>query len=327
MTTSSRILRVFLTAMVVFIVSPAPAQNWPTKPVRIVSPFAPGGGSDTLARVIADYLSERMGIQFFVENRSGAGGVIGSAAVAKAEPDGYTFVVSSIATHVIAPAAVADAGYDPLRDFAHVAFAGGPPTVVVVHPSLGVKSFKELVAFLKANSAAFNYVSPGPGTLGNLMAEYWAEKEGIKLTHVSYRGAGQAMNDLIGGHVKIGSITYTAARGQMRAGTAIPLAVSSSQRMPEFPDVQTLKELGYPELAITTWFAFAAPAGIPEAIVQKMNEEIGNALDTPAVRKRLSDEGFEIEKMSPSALTAFVHDQTTKWGPLAKKLMASERPQ
>ena len=276
-------LRAVAAVLAVSMTCPAQAQDWPTRPVRIVSPFAPGGGSDTVGRVVADYLSERLGQQFFIENRGGAGGVIGSAAVAKAPPDGYTFVISSIATHVIAPITVADAGYDPMRDFVHVAFAGGPPTVVVVHPSLGVKSFKELLALLKSRSEPFDYVSPGPGTLGNLMAEYWAEKEGIKLTHVAYRGAGQAMTDLVGGHVKIGSITWTAARGQMRAGTVIPLAVSSSRRMPEFPDVPTLKELGDPELALTTWFAFAAPAGIPEAIVKKMNEEIGNALDFPAV--------------------------------------------
>ncbi len=322
-----RALRAIATVMAVSVTCPLQAQDWPTRPVRIVSPFAPGGGSDTVGRVVADYLSERLGQQFFIENRGGAGGVIGSAAVAKSPPDGYTFVISSIATHVIAPITVADAGYDPLRDFAHVAFAGGPPTVVVVHPSLGVKSFKELVALLKSRSEPFDYVSPGPGTLGNLMAEYWAEKEGIKLTHVAYRGAGQAMTDLVGGHVKIGSITWTAARGQMRAGTVLPLAVSSSRRMPEFPDVPTLKELGYPELALTTWFAFAAPAGAPEAVIQKMNEEIGNALDSPAVSKRLSDEGFEIEKMSPAALTAFIQNQITKWGPLGKKLIPAEKPQ
>ena len=320
------VLKAVAAAIPIVFVSPAQAQDWPNKPVRIVSPFAPGGGSDTLARIVTDYISERMGAQFIVENRGGAGGVIGSAAVAKSPPDGYTFVVSSIATHVIAPSAT-DAGYDPMRDFTHVAFAGGPPTVVVVHPSLGVKSFNELLALLKKQGAAFDYVSPGPGTLGNLMAEYWAEKEGIKLTHVAYRGAGQAMNDLVGGHVKLGSITWTAARGQMQAGAVTPLAVSSSHRMPEFSDVPTFKELGYPELAVTTWFAFAAPAGTPDAVVQKMNAEIGKALDAAPVRKRLSDEGFEVEKMSSSALTAFVRDQIAKWGPLVKRLMVSQKPQ
>jgi tripartite-type tricarboxylate transporter receptor subunit TctC len=268
-----------------------------------------------------------MGQQFVVENRGGAGGLIGSAAVAKSPPDGYTFVISSIATHVIAPITVSNAGYDPIRDFTHVAFAGGPPTVIVAHPSLGVKSFKELVALLKSRAEPMDYVSPGPGTLGNLMAEYWAEKEGVKLTHVAYRGAGQGISDLVGGHVKLGSITWTAARGQMRAGTVIPLAVSSSRRMAEFPDVPTLKELGYPELAITTWFAFAAPAGTSEAIAHKVNAEIGNALDSSAVSKRLSDEGFEIEKLSPAALTAFIQDQIVKWGPLAQKLIPADKPQ
>src|SRR5690242_16584524 len=242
-----RLLRAFGAILAICIALPAQAQDWPTRPVRIVSPFAPGGGSDTVGRIVADYLSDHLGQQLVVENRGGAGGLIGSAAVAKAPPDGYTFVISSIATHVIAPITAADAGFDPVRDFAHVAFAGGPPTVVVVHPSLGVKSFKELIGQLRGKSEALDYVSAGPGTLGNLMAEYWAEKEGIKLTHVAYRGAGQAMSDLVGGHVKLGSLTYTAARGQMRSGSVIPLAVSSARRMPEFPDVPTFKELGYQE--------------------------------------------------------------------------------
>ena len=304
--------------------APANAQDWPRKPVRIVSPFAAGGSSDTMGRIVAENLSQRMHQQFYIENRGGAGGLIGSAFVANSPPDGSTFLISSIGTHVIAPATSANPGYDPIGSFTHVAFVGGPPTVIAVNPALGVRSLKELLALLKSRSEALPYVSPGPGTIGNLIAEFWAEKESIKLSHVAYKGAGQAITDLIAGHVQMGSMTWTTALGQMQARTIIPLAVSSTRRMPEFADVPTLSELGYPDLAVTTWFGFAAPAGLPRAIVLRMNEEIGNALDAPAVRDRLSAEGFELEKMSPERLTAFIRGGLDKWGPLAKRLMSAD---
>jgi tripartite-type tricarboxylate transporter receptor subunit TctC len=304
--------------------APAHAQDWPRKPVRIVSPFAAGGSSDTMGRIVADHLSQRMGQQFYIENRGGAGGLIGSAVVANAPPDGTTFLVSSIATHVIAPATSANPGYDPIKSFTHVAFVGGPPTVIVVNPALGVRSLKELLALLKGRAEALPYVSPGPGTIGNLIAEYWAKKESIKLAHVAYKGAGQAITDLVAGHVQMGSMTWTSALGQMQAKTIIPLAVSSTRRMPEFPDVPTLKELGYPDLAVTTWFGFAAPAGLPRAITLRMNEEIGDALDAAPVKDRLTAEGFELEKMSPDDLTAFIRAGLDKWGPLARRLMSAE---
>jgi tripartite-type tricarboxylate transporter receptor subunit TctC len=302
----------------------AQAQEWPRKPVRIVSPFAAGGSSDTMGRIVAENLSQRMHQQFYVENRGGAGGLIGSALVANAPPDGYTFLISSIGTHVIAPATSANPGYDPITSFTHVAFVGGPPTVIAVNPALGVRSLKELLALLKRTNEALPYVSPGPGTIGNLIAEYWAERESVKLSHVAYKGSGQAITDLIAGHVQMGSMTWTAALGQMQAKTIIPLAVSSTRRMPEFPQVPTLKELGYPDLAVTTWFGFAAPAGLSAEITLRMNQEIGNALDAPAVKDRLIAEGFELEKMSPQEVTAFVRAGLDRWGPLAKRLMSAD---
>jgi tripartite-type tricarboxylate transporter receptor subunit TctC len=302
----------------------AQAQDWPARPVRIVSPFAAGGSSDTMGRLIAERLSEQLHQPFYVENRGGAGGLIGSAAVAAAAPDGYTFVISSIGSHVIAPSTSTAAGYDPLGDFTHVAFVGGPPIVIAVHPSLGVRSFEELRTRLKGASVALPYVSPGPGTVGHLIAEFWAERDGLKLAHVAYKGSGQAITDLVAGHVKMGSITWTAAIGQMRGRTIVPLAVSAARRMPEFPDVPTLKELGYPELAVTTWFGFAGPAGLDRTTTERMNREIGVALDAKAVRARLDADGFERATMSPAELTAFVQRELAKWSPLAKKLTAAE---
>ncbi|HLG81016.1 MAG TPA: tripartite tricarboxylate transporter substrate binding protein [Bradyrhizobium sp.] len=292
--------------------------------MRIVSPFAAGGSSDTLGRIIAENLSQQLHQQFYIENRGGAGGLIGSAYVANAAPDGYTFLISSIGTHVTAPAVSPNPGYDPIASFTHVAFVGGPPTVIAVNPQLDVHSLAELLALLKRRSEPLPYVSPGPGTIGNLIAEYWAEKEGVKLAHVAYKGAGQAINDLVAGHVQMGSMTFTAALGQMQAGALIPLAVSSSARMPEFPMVPTLKELGYPELAVTTWFGFAAPAAVPTAITLRMNEAVGDALAAPAVKDRLQAEGFELQKMSPAEVTAYVRSSLERWGPLAKRLMSAD---
>jgi tripartite-type tricarboxylate transporter receptor subunit TctC len=299
------------------------AQDWPAKPVRIVSPFAAGGSSDTMGRILAEKLSERFGQQFFLENRGGAGGLIGTAAVASAPADGYTFMISSIGTHVTSPAASANPGYDPIADFTHVAFVGGPPTVIVVHPSLGVRSFAELRAVLK-NSASTPYVSPGPGTVGNLIAEFWAERDNFKLAHVAYKGSGQAINDLVAGHVKMGSLTWTAARGQIRGGTILPLALSSAQRMPEFPDVPTLKELGYPDLVVTTWFGIAAPAGLARNILERMNAEVETMLESGGVRDRLIAEGFELTRMSPTEMTGFVQAEIGKWGPLTRRAAGRE---
>lgn len=294
------------------------AQDWPNRPVRIISPFTAGGGSDTIARILATQLSEKLGKQFIVENKGGAGGLIGTAATAKAEPDGYTLVMSSIATHVIAPATNPNAGFDPLKSFTHIAYVGGPPTVIVAHPSLGAKNFSELLATLRSSPQPTAYVSPGPGTLGNLLAEFWARKEKLKLTHITYKGAGQAVGDLVAGHVKLGSVTLTAALAHMRAGTIIPLAVSSNSRLAEFPGVPTLKELGYPDMVATTWFAVAGPAGVPIQIAQKLNQEIIKALETPTVRQRFKTEEIETERMTPDELTRFIEGEIAKWAPLAK---------
>jgi tripartite-type tricarboxylate transporter receptor subunit TctC len=293
------------------------AQTWPAKPVKIISPFAPGGSSDTLGRILADQLSRKFNRQFFVENRGGSGGLIGSAAIAAAEPDGYTLGITSIGSHVIAPSTNANAGFDPVRDFAHIAYLGGPPIVIVVHPSLGVRSFADLRTAAKA-SQPFVYLSPGPGTLGQLLAELWGQRDDVKLSHVAYKGSGQAINDVIAGHVKMGSITWIGALGAMRGGLVTPLAVSSVERMPEFPDVPTLKELGYPELVASTWFGFAGPAKLPLDMVQNLNVAIAEILSLPEVRARLDVEGVELQRMSPEALAKFVASENAKWGPIAR---------
>jgi tripartite-type tricarboxylate transporter receptor subunit TctC len=298
--------------------APAQAQDWPAKPVRIISPFAPGGSSDTLARLLADHLSQKLGQQFYVENRGGAAGLIGSAAVAGSEPDGYTFLMSSVGTHVIAPATNPNAGFDPIKNFTHVAYLGGPPNVMVVHPSLGVSTLAQLADKAAQSKEPLPYVSPGPGTLGNLVAELWAARAGARLAHIAYKGSGQALNDLVAGHVQVGSITWTSVVGQLRAGTLVPLAVSSANRMPDFPDLPTMKELGYPELVAPTWFGVSGPAGLPPRIVHRAHAAIIDAMNTPAMQQRLRQEGIETEAMSPDQFAAFIVAEAAKWTPIAR---------
>jgi tripartite-type tricarboxylate transporter receptor subunit TctC len=302
---------------------PLRAADWPARPVRIVAPFAPGGSADTLGRLVAEQLSTTFKQQFFVENKPGAGGIVGSAMVATAPPDGYNFVVSGIASHVIAPAINANAGFDPIKDFTHVAYFGGPPIVFIAHPSLGVKSLRELLALARGKGEAMGYVSPGAGTLGNLVAEYFSRKENIELEHIPYKGAAQAVTDLIGGHVKLGSMTWTTAHAQIGAGNVVPLAVSAARRLPEFPDVPTFRELGYDDLVAVTWFSLSGPANLPTDIVRKMNEATIKALDSAAVRQRLEQESIDTEPMSPEEFTKFVASENAKWGPIAKSVITT----
>jgi tripartite-type tricarboxylate transporter receptor subunit TctC len=306
-------------AATVALATPLLAQsNWPTRPIKLVVPFAAGGSADTLGRTFGEQITHAVGQQVVVENQGGAGGLVASAAVSRAQPDGYTLVVSGIASHVIAPSTNANAGFDPMKDATHIAYFGGPPIVMIAHPSLGVKTLKDLLELAKKSKEPLGYVSPGAGTLGNLVAEFWADKEKIKLEHIPYKGASQALNDLIGGHVKVGSMTFTTASAQIRAGNVIPLAVSSSNRMKEFPDLPTFKELGYPDLVATTWFSMSGPKGLAADIVQKLNAAVDKAKDSAEVQKRLELEGMETEKMSPEEFTKFVAAELAKWGPVAK---------
>jgi tripartite-type tricarboxylate transporter receptor subunit TctC len=301
----------------------AHAQNWPVKSVKIVAPFAPGGAADTLGRIIAEQFTNAFHQQFYVENRAGAGGLIGSATVATADPDGYTLVVSGIASHVIAPVFNANPGYDGVRDFTHIAYLGGPPVVWIVHPSLGVSSYREFLAYAKRSPKALDYLSPGTGTHGFLFAEDLARRENIKITHIPYKGAGPAMMDLVAGHVPLGSITFSSAAQQIRAGTVRALAVSAENRLPHFPDIPTFKELGYDDLVSVTWFALSGPARLPNDIVQALARAVEKALQRPDVIKRMEHDEIQIRMMTPEAVTKHIESETARWAPLAKALAAA----
>jgi tripartite-type tricarboxylate transporter receptor subunit TctC len=313
----------WLAALFIFAVSTASAAaaEYPTRPIRIIAPSTPGGVADTFARLLAGFLPPLLHQPVIVDNRPGAGGLIGAAAAARAEPDGYTLVTASIAYHVIAPAVSPNPPFDPIRDFTYVAFLGGPPNAFVVHPALKVNSVKQLIA-LARSGRPLNYVSPGVGTLGNLLFEYFTQKSGIAVQHVPHKGSSQAMMDLIAGNVMIGAMTWSSAVGQIRTGTVVPIAVSSGTRVAEFPDVPTLQEEGFDDLVAMTWHALSGPAGLPEDVVQQLNHAVNAAWATPALRQRLADDAITAEPMSPQAVTAFVNGEVRKWGPIARRVMS-----
>jgi tripartite-type tricarboxylate transporter receptor subunit TctC len=295
------------------------AADWPTRALRIIAPSTPGGAADMFGRLLCEHFSEIFHDGCFVENRAGAGGLIGTAATAQAPPDGYTLATSSTAYHVIAPLMSANPPFDPLKDFTHIAYIGGPPNVFVINPALGVRSLPDLVA-LGRRGQAIDYVSPGVGTLGHLLAELFARQAGITLQQIMTKGASQAMMDLVAGTVPLATMTWTSALAQIRAGTVIPLAITSRTRLNEFPDLPTFKELGYEDLTSVSWFGLSGPAGLPEPIVLRLNAAVARMLGVAQVRQRLDRDAVETRNMTPQEFTQFVAGEIAKWAPVAKSL-------
>jgi tripartite-type tricarboxylate transporter receptor subunit TctC len=298
--------------------SPALAQAWPAKTVRIVAPFAPGGTADTLGRIAAAKLTESLGQSFVVENRPGAGGMLGSELVAKSAPDGYTLVVSGVASHVIGPALAAKPAFDPVRDFTHIALFGGPPAVLGVHPSLPVKDLKALVALARSRPHELSYGSPGIGTQGHLMAELFRQRAKIDIVHVPYKGAAIAMVDIVAGNIHAISTTLTTASTQIRAGRVRPLALSSEKRLADYSSIPTFRELGYRDVAGTVWFSLSGPAGMPADVVDRLNAEVRKILQLPDVRARLRPDGIEPNALDPKAFTNYMIAEVKRWEPVVR---------
>jgi tripartite-type tricarboxylate transporter receptor subunit TctC len=296
----------------------AHGQEWPAKPVKIIAPFAAGGNADTLARILGQKLSERLGQQFYIENVAGNAGTIGSAAAQRSEPDGYTLVVSGLASHVIAPLTNANVKYHPVADFTHVAMLGGSPLALMANPAIGVKSFAELITYLKRSAAPPAYSSSGAGSHAHLTGEYLQQLAGVRMSHVAYRGGGQAMTDLIGNHVSMGVNSIVAAGSHIRAGTLVGLALTAPERLENFPNVPTFAELGYAQLTGTTWFDLAGPKGMPDSVVQKLNREIAGILARQDIRERFKGEGLVAQVMDPATLLQYYKDEIARWGQVVK---------
>lgn len=291
------------------------AQTWPNKPVRVIVPFAPGGSADTLGRLVSQKLADAFKQSFVIENRGGAGGVVGSEMAAKAAPDGYTLLVSGVASHAVAPT-LSKVPFDPLKDFTHIALFGGPPIAVVVNPAIGVNDLKELIALARAKP--LTYGSPGNGTHGHLIGELLKQTAKIDMAHAPYKGASQAVADLLAGHLPVTSTTLTTAGAQIRAGKIRALAITSTRRLPDYPEVPTFIELGYPQMVATTWFSLSGPAGIPTEVVTRLNAEVRKALVAPDVREKTRLEGIEPNDLDARQFTEYVRAELARWAPIVK---------
>ena len=316
----NRLLSLVLGGLIgVALASSALAQDaYPTRPVRLVVPFPPGGTTDIFARLIGEKLTQTLGKPVVIENRGGAGGNIGADAVAKARSDGYTLLMGTVGTHAINASLYENMPYDPLTDFAPVAYAAGVPNIMVVSPKVvKATNVQEFIAEAK-ESGKFNFASSGNGSSIHLTGELFKQVTGLNMTHVPYRGSGPAINDLIGGQVQVMFDNLPSSIQHVRAGTLRALAVTSASRSPALPDLPTLAESGLANFEATSWFALFAPKGTPAEIITKLNAEVRKALDTPELKKRIEDLGGEIKSMSPDELMAYVRQEHAKWANVVK---------
>jgi tripartite-type tricarboxylate transporter receptor subunit TctC len=295
--------------------APVRAADWPARAIHIVAPFGPAGAADKFARVLADYLPAELKQPVVVENRGGGGGIVGSAQVARAEPDGYTLLISSLASQAIAPALNPNPGFDSLRDFTHIAYFGGPPIGWVVTPGSDLRSVDDVVA--KAREGTFSgYASSGIGTLGHLVAEAVIQQTGVPMSHIPYNTA--ALPDILAGHVPLASYAWSSVIGLVQAGSLRAVAVSTAARQPDFPDVPTFKEQGF-DIVASTWFALSGPAGLPKEIVARLNREVYRIMERPDVRQRFAQDAIAFKSMTPDELTKLFEVEIAKWAPVARE--------
>jgi tripartite-type tricarboxylate transporter receptor subunit TctC len=297
---------------------PLAAQNYPVKPVRMVVPVAAGGPVDTVARLLAFRLSEQLGQQVYVENRPGAGGSVGGDIVARSAPDGYTLLMASNGTIAIAPHLL-KLPYDAARDLAPVSLAGTSPQVLVVHPSLPVRSVRELVAIAKAKPGMLNFGSAGQGATSHLAGELFKVSAGIDIVHVPYKGAGPALNDLVAGQTQMMVTGVSSALPFIQAGRLRALGVTSTRRLAVLPGVPAIAE-ALPGYEVTTWYGVFTRAGAPESVTARLHQELARTLASPEVKAKLAALGVESEPMSPAEFGAMITRETAKWGALVKKL-------
>jgi len=295
----------------------AQAQTYPTKPVKIVVGFAPGGGSDFAARVIAQQLTERLKSQVIVENKPGAGSLLGAEFVIKSAPDGYTLLLTP-ASYTVNPS-VYKLSFDPLNDITPIAQISKGPYIVAVHPSVPAKTLKELVAYAKANPGKLSYASSGNGAHIHVATEYFLYTAGVDIVHVPYKGTGPALNDTVGGQVQMIFGSVATALQYVKSGRLRPLAVTTPKRIAAAPDVPTVAESGYPGWEVTNWHGLVGPKGLPKDIVQRLNKEINVAVHSDEVKKVLSSDGLEPAGGTPEELAALLKSEVARWAQVVKR--------
>ncbi|WP_414710364.1 Bug family tripartite tricarboxylate transporter substrate binding protein [Roseateles sp.] len=289
------------------------AQTWPARPVTLLVPFPPGGSTDMVARTLGVKLQEKLGGTFVVDNKAGAGGMIGAAAAKRAAPDGYTLFVSSLGPFVIGPHLTKTAGYDPIKDFDYITIAVQAPNVLAVPAGSRFKTLAEVIAFMKANPGQMTFASAGPGTSDHLTAALFWQETGTTATHVPYKGGAPAITDLLGGQVDTTFMNINTALPHIKAGKMRALAITSAKRSPLLPDVPTMEELGHKAVTVYSWQAVAAPKGLPADIKTKVRNAVVESLNDPAVKPKLLELGFEIVGNTPEQFTAFQSAEFARW--------------
>jgi tripartite-type tricarboxylate transporter receptor subunit TctC len=297
----------------------AAAQNYPNKPIRLIVAFPPGGSTDVLARIVGAKLGESWGQQVIVDNRPGAGTNIGTEMAAHAPADGYTLFMCTF-TCAINPSLYSKLNYDLLKDFAPVSMVASVPLIVLVHPSVPVASIKELIALAKAKPGQLNYASFGNGTAAHLATELFKSMAGVDMTHVPYKGAAPAMNDLLGGQVNLMFESILTGMPHVRAGRLRALAVTSAKRLPRVSDIPTVAEAGVPGYEVDPWFGVVAPAATPPSVISKLNQEIVRIIKLPDVEERIASTGAFALGSTPQQLGAFMRAEVAKWGKVIRAI-------
>jgi tripartite-type tricarboxylate transporter receptor subunit TctC len=313
-----QICRVALFSAFLSITTSVVAQSYPNKPIKLIVPFAPGGFTDVVARILGQKLSVSLGQAFVIENKAGAGSTIGTDFVAKASPDGYTLVMIST-THVISPAIYPKLPYDPIKSFAPVSKLVDSAYVLLVNPKVPANNVAEFVALAKASPDKIHYASSGNGSAQHLMGGMFASMAGVKLKHVPYKGSGGAANDLVAGVVESSFAGVPNAMAQVPGGRLKALAVTTSKRIPQLPDVPTMQEAGVPGYSASVWLALLAPAGTPKDIVAKLNAEIAKVMNSPDTKKELFAAGVETDLSTPEALNTLMAQDLERWAKVVKE--------
>src|SRR5262247_1729347 len=300
--------------------SAAAPDAWPNRPIKLVVPFSAAGTADLLARLVADRLGPVLGQPVVVEHRPGAGGIVGQEQVARASPDGYTLVVSSLGSFIISPV-FTPVPFDPFRDFTHIAYLGGQPVALFGNKDLPFRTLSDLVTYAKARPGALTYATISIGSQTQLLNEQFQAQAGIKMAHVPYRGAGQIVTDVLGGHIATGITALAAVGGQVSSGAVRGLAIATEKRLPAYPDLPTYGEQGFPGLVGSAWFALSAPAHLPRGIVDRVNAEVVKILQAPELQARFEREAIDTKTLDAGAFTAYFKAEAERWTPLARSVV------
>ena len=294
------------------------AQAYPSRPIRVVVPFAPAGINDVIARILGQKLGENLGATIVVDNRAGAGGTVGSAIVAQAPADGYTLLFSSSSTIAVSPALYKNLPYDPIRNFSPITQVASVGSVLIVHPSLPVKTTKDLIAHAKANPAKLNYGSAGVGASQHLASELFKTMAGVDMVHVPYKGGGPALADLVAGQISVMIELLPTATPFIKTNRVRALAVSTPKRSPVFPELPTISESALPGYDLTIWVGLLAPGGTPRPIVERLSKAVLTVLNTPEMRERLAGQGAEPVGDRPDEFAAYIKTELTRWAAVVK---------